>query len=120
MNYGIVKAFGLNFLFQNLNIIKKEDNEDDEEIYEEENNDDNKKGINNINIIKNENEDFDTKIKMSIIKTIIEISEIMFKLKLEKNFVVNIIENIILPNFINDIQYINRIVKLSLIANNIN
>ena len=114
------QSFWIEFFILEFEYNKKEANEDDEEIYEEENNDDNKKGINNINIIKNENEDFDTKIKMSIIKTIIEISEIMFKLKLEKNFVVNIIENNILPIFTNDIQHINRIVKLSLIANNIN
>jgi hypothetical protein len=114
------QSFWIEFFILEFEYNKKEDNEDDEEIYEEENNDDNKKGINNINIIKNENEDFDTKIKMSIIKTIIEISEIMFKLKLEKNFVVNIIENNILPIFTNDIQHINRTVKLSLIANNIN
>ena len=115
-----IEFFNLDFEYNN-----KEDYEDEEEIYEEEKNDDNKKGINNINninIIKNENgnEDFDIAIKMCLIKTVIEISEIMFKLKLEKNFVVDMIENTILPNFINDIQYINRIVKLSLIANNIN
>ena len=113
------QSFWIEFFNLEFEYNKKEDNEDGEEIYEDENNDDNKKGINNINIINNENEDFDTPIKMSLIKTVIEISEIMFKLKLEKNFVVNILENIILPNFTNDIQHINRIVKLSLIANNI-
>ena len=57
---------------------------------------------------------------MCLIKTVIEVINIMKKLNLEKNFIVNIIEKIILPVFINDFYYINIIMNLALSANNIN
>ena len=54
---------------------------------------------------------------MCLIKTVIEVNKIMSKLNLVKNFIINIIEKIILPVFVNDFYYINRIMNL---ANNVN
>ena len=57
---------------------------------------------------------------MNLIKTVIEISYFMFKLNIERNFIINIIEKIILPVFINDFYYINIIMNLALNNNGIN
>ena len=103
------------------NIREKEDEENEEEIYENNENEDNKTSdkLNN-NINKNENESINYRKKMCLFKTVIGVSGIMCKLNLEKNFIINIIEKMILPVFINDFLYINRIMKLALIANNAN
>ena len=88
------------------------------------NNNNNKNNINkvNINIINNNNEkeDLEERKKMNLIKTVIEISYFMFKLNIERNFIINIIEKIILPVFINDFYYINIIMNLALNNNGIN
>ena len=81
---------------------------DDDEIFE--NNEDE----------KNDENDMDWKKKMCLIKTVIGFSNIMSKLNLEKNFIVNIIEKMILPVFINDFYYINLIMNLALSAIGIN
>ena len=41
----------------------------------------------------------------------------MLKLNIDKNFVINIIEKMILPVFVNDFYFINEIMKLALISN---
>lgn len=103
------------------NIREKEDEENEEEMYENDENEDNKTDDKpNNNITKNENENYDQRRKMCLFKTVIGVSGIMLKLNLDKNFIINIIEKMILPVFINDFLYINRIMKLALIANNSN
>jgi hypothetical protein len=96
-----------NFEFENNN-KEQENNEEDYEY------------IKNEDDIKIKENDIDWDRKMCLIKTVIEVINIMNKLNLEKNFIVNIIEKIILPVFINDFYYINIIMNLALSANNIN
>ena len=98
------------------NMREKEDEENEEEMYENDEIEDDKNNNNN----KNENDNIDHRRKMCLFKTVVGISGIMFKLNLDKNFILNIIEKMILPVFINDFLYINRIMKLALIANNAN
>ena len=96
-----------NFEFENNN-KEQENNEEDYEY------------IKNEDDIKIKENDIDWDRKMCLIKTVIGVINIMSKLNLEKNFIVNIIEKIILPVFINDFYYINIIMNLALSANNIN
>ena len=67
----------------------------------------------------NEENDDDWEKKMCLIKTVIGISNIMSKLNLDKNFIINIIEKMILPVFINDFYYINLIMNFALSTNNV-
>ena len=103
------------------NIREKKDEENEEEMYENNENEDNKSDdkLNN-SINKNDNENIDHRRKMCLFKTVIGVSDIMLKLNLDKNFIINIIEKMILPVFIDDFLYINRIMKLALLANNAN
>ena len=96
-----------NFEFENNN--KEQENYEEDYEY-----------IKNEDDIKIKENDIDWDRKMCLIKTVIEVINIMKKLNLEKNFIVNIIEKIILPVFINDFYYINIIMNLALSANNIN
>ena len=93
------------------NIKEKEDND---EIYEIDENDDLDKKD------KKDKYDAEWRKKMCLINIVIGVSNIMNKLNLGKNFIINIIEKIILPVFVNDFHYINRIMNLALTANNIN
>ena len=102
--------------FEN-NIKQKEEDNEDEEIYERDKNNDNNSNINNN--IKDEL-DSDWKKKMCLIKTVIGVTNIMNKLNLCKNFIINILEKMVLPVFVNDFYYINRIMNLALAANNVN
>ena len=65
------------------------------------------------------NEIFDTNNnkKMCLIKSVLLLSNIMIKLNIDKNFVINIIEKMILPVFVNDFYFINEIMKLALLTN---
>ena len=54
--------------------------------------------------------------KISLIKSVLLLSNIMLKLNIDKNFVINIIEKMILPVFVNDFYFINEIMKLALLA----
>ena len=94
----------------------KQKEEVQEEIYERDKNDNNGNANSNIK----EEIDSDWKKKMCLIKTVIEVTNIMNKLGLEKNFVINILEKMVLPVFINDYYYIIRIMNLALTANNVN
>ena len=58
--------------------------------------------------------------KMCLIKTVVGVTNIMSKLNLNKNFIINIIEKMILPVFVNDFYYINLIMNLALSSNNVN
>ena len=62
----------------------------------------------------------DYRKKICLIKTVIGVTNIMSRLNLEKNFIINIIEKMVLPVFINDFYYINVIMKLAFAANNVN
>ena len=95
------------------NNSQEKDNDDDiyDDIYENENNDE-------IDIKDKNNVDW--RRKMCLIKTVIEVINIMNKLNLGKYFIINIIEKMILPVFVNDFVYINRIMNLALTANNVN
>ena len=74
---------------------------------------------NNSNEQINEENNINDKKKMCLIKTVLIVCYIMFKLNIEKNFIINIIEKMVLPVFINDFYFINEIMKLALLANNI-
>ena len=72
---------------------------------------------NNENEYNKRNEIFVNKNKkLCLIKTIITLTNIMLKLNIEKNFVVNIIEKMILPVFVDDFDFINEIMNLALLA----
>ena len=75
----------------------------------------------NIFFSDNENKDdscdINKKKKMCLIKTVMTLSKIMLKLNINMNFVVNIIEKMILPVFINDFYFIKEIMNLALLAN---
>ena len=92
--------------FENNNKEKEDIDEDNEKIKNEEDN--------------SEERSENWGKKMYLIKTVIGVVNIMGKLKLEKHFIVNIVEKMILPVFINDFYYINRIMNLALFANNVN
>ena len=114
-----IEIFWIEFFnseFEN-NIRQKEEDNEDEEIYERDKNNENNSNINNN--IKDEL-DSDWKKKMCLIKTVIGVTNIMNKLNLCKNFIINILEKMVLPVFVNDFYYINRIMNLALAANNVN
>ena len=114
-------SFWIEFFNSEFESNNNEKIEEEFEAFEEEKNEENKNNTNNLSYInKNENEDLDKRKKICLIKTVIGVSNIMFKLNLEKNFIINIIEKMILPVFVNDFYYINHIMKLALIANNVN
>lgn len=96
-----------NFEFEKNNEEQENDKEDSDYIQNEDE-------------IKIKENDIDWEKKICLIKSIIRVINIMSKLNIEKNFIVNIIEKIILPVFINDFYYINIIMNLALSANNIN
>ena len=66
------------------------------------------------------NFDINKKKKMCLIKTVITLCTIMLKLNIKKNFVINIVEKMILPVFVNDFYFINEIMNLALLANKTN
>ena len=57
---------------------------------------------------------------MCLIKTVVGVTNIMSKLNLNKTFIINIIEKMLLPVFVNDFYYINLIMNLALSSNNVN
>ena len=75
----------------------------------------------NIFFSDNENKDdscdINKKKKMCLIKTVMTLSSIMLKLNINMNFVINIIEKMILPVFVNDFYFIKEIMNLALLAN---
>ena len=90
----------------NLNKMEKwNNNEDDSESENKSDND-----INNP-------DSFGINKKICLINSIFILCNIMLKLELSKNFVRNIIEKMILPIFINDMYFINRIMNLVLSSN---
>ena len=64
--------------------------------------------------------DINKKKKMCLIKTVITLCTIMLKLNINKNYVINIVEKMILPVFVNDFYFINEIMNLALLANKTN
>ena len=66
---------------------------------------------------KNETFDPNKNKKMCLIKSVLLLSNIMLKLNIDKNFVINIVERMILPVFVNDFYFINEIMNLALLAN---
>ena len=52
--------------------------------------------------------------KMCLLKTIMTLSTIMIKLNINTNFVINIIEKMILPVFVDDFYFIKEIMNLAL------
>ncbi len=68
---------------------------------------------------KREIDDEEFKKKICLIKTIILVTNIMIRLNLEKNFIISIIEKMVLPVFVNDFYYINEIMNLAFAANNV-
>ena len=74
----------------------------------------------NLNVneeIREDDEDWGK--KMCLIKTVIGVTNIMSKLNLNKTFIINIIEKMLLPVFVNDFYYINLIMNLALSSNNV-
>ena len=102
------EIFWIEFFNSEFEFINKEIN------YNLNNND-----INNSDDSENKNEIFDinNNKKMCLIKSVLLLSNIMLKLNIDKNFVINIIEKMILPVFVNDFYFINEIMKLALLTN---
>jgi hypothetical protein len=84
----------------------------DYEFNDNDNSDDEKNEINKTDAL-----DLNKNKKMCLIKSVIILGNIMLKLNIDKNFVINIIEKMILPVFVNDFYFINEIMKLALISN---
>ena len=102
-----IEFFNLEFEFNNKNI---EFETNDMEFSFNEINEDNIKY----------NFDINKKKKMCLIKTVITLCTIMLKLNIKKNFVINIVEKMILPVFVNDFYFINEIMNLALLENKTN
>jgi len=86
-----------------------------EDKYDSESTNSDNENNNNIYLIdSNQNK------KECLIISVITLSNIMLKLGINKNFVMDIIEKMILPVFINDFDFINEIMKFALITNTIN
>ena len=99
-----IEFFNLEFEFNNKYLELEKDNISDYEFIKKEDSN-NKKEI-----------DINKKKKLCLIKTILTLSNIMIKLNLEKNFVINIIEKMILPVFVDDFYFINEIMNLALLS----
>ena len=84
----------------------------DYEFNDNANSDEEKNDINKTEIF-----DLNKNKKMCLIKSVIILGNIMLKLNIDKNFVKNIIEKMILPVFVNDFYFINEIMNLTLLAN---
>ena len=102
------EIFWIEFFNSEFEFINKENNYIDNDINN--NSDESDKE-------KNEIIDINYNKKMCLIKSVLLLSNIMLKLNIDKNFVINIIEKMILPVFVNDFYFINEIMKLALISN---
>ena len=102
-----IEFFNLEFEFNNKNI--EFETNDMEFSFNEINKDDIKYNF-----------DINKKKKMCLIKTVITLCTIMLKLNIKKIFVINIVEKMILPVFVNDFYFINEIMNLALLANKTN
>ena len=107
-NLWSLESFWIEFFNAEFDINNKE--KEKEEIYEIEKSE---------AFYKREIDDEEFKKKICLIKTIILVTNIMIRLNLEKNFIISIIEKMVLPVFVNDFYYINEIMNLAFAANNV-